>query len=108
MPVVAFSRKRHIHPDTKRGDEIVVLIAIEDKTMNNPHLLGPRIEIEPYNKRQPLTSVFVTMCAFDAHTGPDVTTILHLGIGDFADVVPLIDHFGLFRGNLRDGCTDQT
>ena len=83
MSVVELIAQGNIHADAQRTDEIMVLVAVVDKTVDDTHLSAALIEIKSDRKRKPVARA-IGMEAVCTHDGSDVTAALQTDVGDLA------------------------
>ena len=82
-------------PHPKCADEVIVLVAVEDKRVNHLHLLAALIEIQAYGEGQPLATA-ACVVAVDAYRGAHLPLALNVCRVDNAAVVVELQAAGLF------------
>ena len=54
VAVIAFVGHRRVGDDAHPPDEVGLRVAVEDEAVDDPHAVGPGVEVQPHRDRQPL------------------------------------------------------
>jgi hypothetical protein len=86
VPVLDFLAHRHGEDDAQTADEILLLVAVINDRVHQPHRFLPGVEIEPHDKRQPFAGGFLAFVfALDAHHRAHRTGLLQRDFFHLAD-----------------------
>ena len=82
MAVIKLLAHRHCEAQTYRRDEILVLIAVENETVDKLDLVGTLVEIKSDREGQPVAAILSVVHSLHFHGAPYFSVLLE---SDFAD-----------------------